>query len=131
MQLVHQDVVQECQIRFLRVSVSELVVRAGHRLRQEVHDALMQWAYELIQDVENVQLREEDERLLSQCIRVKKGRAPTCNRCMSNPMKFMKSTSSVGSKCASKLDIKVGIKSVTLDPVIATIRANANRVYYR
>lgn len=43
-------------------------------------------------------------------------------------MKFMKSTSSLGSKCASRFAISGGMKCVTLGPVVAIILANANRV---
>lgn len=44
-------------------------------------------------------------------------------------MKFMKSTSSEGSKCASRLLISGGMKWVTVGPAVARMRANANRVY--
>lgn len=44
-------------------------------------------------------------------------------------MKFMKSTNSDGSKCASRLAIRGGMNGVTLGPVVAIIRANANRDY--
>ena len=47
---------------------------------------------------------------------------------MSRLMNDMKSTISVGSKCASRSDINVGMKSMTLEPVVATIRAKANLV---
>jgi len=40
-------------------------------------------------------------------------------------MKFMKSTSSDGSKCAKRLAISGGMRSVTLEPVVAMMRAKA------
>jgi hypothetical protein len=43
-------------------------------------------------------------------------------------MKVMKSISSVGSKCASRLAISDGISCVMLGPVVARIRVKAFRV---
>jgi len=43
-------------------------------------------------------------------------------------MKFMKSTSSEGSKCVNKLLINGGIKWVTDGPAVAKILAKANLV---
>lgn len=44
-------------------------------------------------------------------------------------MKFIKSTNSEGSKCASRLLIKGGIECVTVEPAVAKILAKAKRVY--
>ena len=47
---------------------------------------------------------------------------------ISKPIKFIKSTNSEGSKCASRLLIKGGIECVTVEPAVAKILANAKRV---
>jgi hypothetical protein len=44
-------------------------------------------------------------------------------------MKFMKSTNSEGSKCASKFPISGGIKLATVGPAVAKILAKVNLIY--
>lgn len=43
-------------------------------------------------------------------------------------MKFMKSINSEGSKCARRFAVSGGMKGAMIDPVVARIRAKANRV---
>jgi hypothetical protein len=47
---------------------------------------------------------------------------------INKPIKFIKSTNSEGSKCASRLLIKGGIECVTVEPAVAKILAKAKRV---
>ena len=84
----------------------------------------MKWANQLVDNVENFRLHGfvlSNDFYGGNLIH-------TCNRCINKPMKDMKSTISAGAKCASKSVINVGMKSMTLDPVVATIRAKENRV---
>ena len=51
----------------------------------------------------------------------------TCSLCIRSPIKFMKSISSVGSKCASRFVISDGMSCATLDPVVARIDGSSRR----
>lgn len=127
MQFADHDVVQERKVSLLSFDVRVLVIRSGHWLRKKGHNALVERTRQLIHYIRDFGLLDVSKHNMWGMGR----KTRTCSRCINKLMNDIKSTISVGSKCASKSDISVGMKSITLDPVVATMRANANRVYER